>query len=55
MQKTSTQVNRECRGGQRENMKIKPKKSTVELIKQFARAYAFSGMMPAGLGAFITN
>lgn len=34
---------------------MKPKKATVDFIKQFARVYAFSTMMPASLGAFIAN
>ena len=55
MNKTSTSISKPTRGSERDVMVIKPKKATVELIKQFARAYAFSGMMPAGLGAFIAN
>ncbi len=55
MNKTSTSISKPTRGSERDVMVIKPKKATVELIKQFARAYTFSGMMPAGLGAFIAN
>lgn len=53
MQKNSTPLNWEQSSGQQ--LKMKPKKSTVDLIKQFARIYSFSGLMPAGLGAFIAN
>ena len=54
MQKTSTPYTREQRGGE-QKMTMKPKKATVDFIKQFARVYAYSTMMPAGLGAFIAN
>ncbi len=33
----------------------RPKKATVEFLKQFARAYTFCALMPAGLGEFIAN
>ena len=55
MQKTSTHLTREQRGGEQKMVTMKPKKATVDLIKQFARVYAFSTMMPTGLGAFIAN
>lgn len=55
MHKTSTSIPREQRCGEQKVAMVKPKKSTVDLIKQFARVYAFSGMMPAGLGSFIAN
>ncbi len=54
MQKTSTPYTKEQRGGE-QKMTMKPKKATVDFIKQFARVYAYSTMMPAGLGAFIAN
>lgn len=34
---------------------LKPKKATVEFLKQFARAYTYQRMMPAGLGNFVAN
>ena len=55
MHKTSTSLPRERRCSEQTAATVKPKKSTVDLIKQFARVYAFSSMMPAGLGTFIAN
>lgn len=55
MHKTSTSFTREQRCGEQKVATVKPKRVTVDLIKQFARVYAFSSMMPAGLGAFIAN
>lgn len=53
MQKTSTPTR--GRRAVQQTVAIKPKKVTIDLIKQFARVYTFSGMMPAGLGSFIAN
>ena len=55
MQKTSTSCKREHRCEEVKMTTVKPKKATVDLIKQFARVYAFSSMMPVGLGSFIAN
>lgn len=33
----------------------KPKKSTIEFLKQFARAYSYEPRMPYRLGSFIAN
>lgn len=51
MHKTSTQVNYETK----EQPVKGPKTTTVEFLKQFARVYSFSVMMPAGLGNFLAN
>ena len=51
MQKTSTQLNY---GTETKTVK-RPKQSTVNFLKQFARVYTFSEMMPAGLGNFVAN
>lgn len=52
MQKTSTQIKVEDR-------KVKqvsgPRKSTIDFLKQFARAYNYNRLMPEGLGGFIAN
>ncbi len=32
-----------------------PRKSTIDFLKQFARAYSFNRQMPANLGGFIAN
>ena len=32
-----------------------PKPSTIDFIKQFARAYSFNALLPAALGTFIAN
>lgn len=32
-----------------------PRKSTVDLIKQLARAYSYNRLMPEGLGGFVAN
>ncbi len=52
MQKTSTQVELKSKPA---GVKCSPKKSTVDFIKQFARAYTFNAMLPVGLGALIAN
>lgn len=54
MQKNSTSLTGERRC-EKQTTVMRPKKTTVDLIKQFARAYAFSAMMPAGLGHFVAN
>ena len=53
MQKTSTPVKTEETSMQ--HPVARPKKATVEFLKQFARAYTFCALMPAGLGEFIAN
>lgn len=52
MQKTSTHFNVEDRKMQQS---MTPRKSTVDFIKQFARAYSYSRRMPEGLGGFVAN
>lgn len=32
-----------------------PKQSTINLIKQFARAYSYNAMLQKGLGGFTAN
>lgn len=32
-----------------------PSKSTLDFLKQFARAYSYNKQMPANLGGFIAN
>ncbi len=34
---------------------LRPKQATVEFLKQFARAYSYHRLMPAGLGNFVAN
>ncbi len=34
---------------------LSPKRATVDLLKQFARVYRYSTIMPIGLGAFMAN
>ena len=53
MQKTSTSFRGEA--GSVHQVARGPKATTVELIKQFARAYSFSSVMPLGLGGFVAN
>lgn len=53
MQKTSTPVKAEETSMQQ--AVARPKRATVEFLKQFARAYTFCAMVPAGLGEFIAN
>lgn len=52
MQKTSTPFNVE---GSKTQQTLTPRKSTVDFIKQFARAYSYSRRMPSGLGGFVVN
>ena len=39
----------------KEQVVAKPKKSTIEFLQQFARAYKFEKEMPIQLGGFIAN
>ncbi len=53
MQKNSTQI----KSSETEQIFIiaKPKKSTVNFLKQFARAYSFNSLLTPGLENFIAN
>jgi hypothetical protein len=51
MQKISTQIKCETNN----QIKMEPKKSTVDFIKHFARVYYYDKMMPSGLGGVVTN
>lgn len=52
MQKNSTQLlNEKCSGFSA----AKPKKTTIEFLKQFARAYSYEKRLPYQLGNFIAN
>lgn len=53
MQKTFTQFNEDLK--EREKVVYKPKKSSVEFIKQFARAYKAISIQPASLSGFVAN
>ena len=53
MQKTSTKIKQEETSMQQ--VEIRPRRSTVEFIKQFARAYTFNPLLTVGLGGFIAN
>lgn len=45
MQKNSTHlITKECNGTQQSS--VKPRKSTIEFLKQFARAYTYQQQMP---------
>lgn len=39
----------------RGEQQVQPKKSTIEFLKQFARAYSYNKQMPMELGNFIAN
>ena len=52
MEKTITQIIQDCKGANSEN---RPKQSTIEIIKQFARAYTFVPAMPIQLSGFNAN
>lgn len=52
MQKTSTQLQME---GGKVQQAVMPRKSTVDFIKQMARAYSYNRMMPEGLRGFVVN
>lgn len=52
MQKTSTQIKMEDRFVKATKG---PRKSTVDYIKQLARAYSYNRLMPEGLGGFVAN
>lgn len=53
MQKNSTQIKRP----ESDQIYIiaKPKKSTVNFLKQFARAYSFNALLTPGLEHFMAN
>ena len=53
MQKISTQLQSEKPTLQ--STLRKPKKATVDFIKQFARGYKFNSMMPSDLGSLVLN
>lgn len=53
MQKIFTQVKQE--GSNMQQVEIRPRQSTVEFIKQFARVYSFNPFLKVGLGGFIAN
>ena len=54
MQKNSTHlITKECNGTQQSS--VKPRKSTIEFLKQFARAYTYQQQMPYQLGGYIAN
>lgn len=52
MEKTITQIIQDCKGASSEKS---PKQSTIEIIKQFARAYTFVSAMPMQLSGFNAN
>lgn len=53
MQKNSTQLlDKKCNGT---TTVEKPKKTTIEFLKQFARAYSYENQLPYQLGNFIAN
>ena len=52
MEKNSTHVLTTLRSNTAKEM---PRKSTIEFLKQFARAYSYNSQMPANLGSFIAN
>ena len=53
MQKNATQFIQNKRNGT--TTVEKPKKSTIEFLKQFARAYSYEKDQPYQLGNFIAN
>ena len=53
MQNTSTQIRNEETSMQ--NTVKRPKKATVEFLKQFARVYTFTPLVTASLGGFVAN
>lgn len=53
MQKTSTTIKHEEKSMQRVDQR--PRKATVEFIKQFARVYTFNPILTVGLGGLIVN
>lgn len=52
MQKTSTQITKE---GREVQQNVMPRKSTIDFLKQVARAYSYNRMMPEGLRGFVVN
>ena len=54
MDKNSTQL-MEKKSVLRGEQQVQPKKSTIEFLKQFARAYSYNKQMPMELGNFIAN
>ena len=52
MEKTTTQLHVDS---SRETSVKGPRKSTVDFIKQFARIYTCSTVLPLGLGSMIVN
>ncbi len=54
MDKNSTQL-MEKKSALRGEQQVQPKKSTIEFLKQFARAYSYNKQMPMELGNFIAN
>lgn len=54
MQKISTQLLPSNSDNRQLNV-ASPKKSTIEFLKQFARAYSYQRQMPYQLGHFIAN
>ena len=53
MQKTSTRIKHEETSMQQ--VGPRPRKATVEFIKQFARVYTFNPLITVGLGGLIVN
>lgn len=54
MQKNSTQLLNENFDSNL-TVTVQPRKSTLEFLKQFARAYSYQRQMPYELGSFIAN
>ena len=54
MQKTSTPIKSAQRNEHQASV-ARPRRATIEFIKQFARVYTFCAAVPAGLGEFIAN
>ena len=52
MQKTSTQLKME---GREVQQSVMPRKSTMDFLKNYARAYSYNRMMPEGLRGFGVN
>jgi len=44
-----------CQTSGTQQSSVKPRKSTIEFLKQFARAYTYQQQMPYQLGGFIAN
>lgn len=54
MQKNSTQLLNAKTDGTQTNS-AKPKNSTIEFLRQFAKAYTYQRQMPYQLGGFVAN